>query len=257
MTFKTSVLAAVFASLALTNLQGQTQTPTHEDVVRLTYAKLMFANQVGLIEKAIPFGKKQANPAVANILQQNQLTITLSGFQQGVIAGNTAPLSTISTDFTAKPILHLTPEFNDFKTNGNIDSSEVAMAISWGTGENDGGGQAKIADVAADNETNWTQYLTYKVSATYQNKHVTYQAAFFFDDTGKAEAHDPFMIGLGSMISASVYPEVLLKHSNQNPTVRAWTKAMSTAPANAPAGQLSCDLATLTCSLPQTTLDTR
>ena len=53
------------------------------------------------------------------------------------------------------------------------------------------------------------------------------------------------------MIEANIYPQVLLKHLTDNPTVAEWVRA-NTAPDDTAtkAGQVSCDPETLKCLLP-------
>jgi hypothetical protein len=96
---------------------------------------LIFANQVAVIEKNLPFGSTKPNPAVPNILQQNQLAFELSNFRVGEIVGNPAPMLSLSSSFSGKPVLVIALTANTFSTEGKQDSQETTATMQWATGQ--------------------------------------------------------------------------------------------------------------------------
>lgn len=234
-----SGIAVVFALAAVT-LWGETP----EAIVRQTYAKVTFASQVWTIEKAVVYtGSKKPASDVTPLLAANQLTFELSNFKTGAIDRNSAPLTSLITDFSGKPILNLIFMLNKYK-EADIESREITAAVHSDTGPTDGTSNMEgyevsdLATPAYDGAPHWSRYVGYEVTAAYQGKKTSYHAAFIIADDGTINARDPFLNNLTSFIAASVYPTVLLKRGVTNESVRAWVKANTSDTAKP--GELSC-----------------
>ncbi len=75
-------LVAVALCLAVV-MPAIAQTP--EEIIRQTYAKGIFSNQVGLIERNVRLGAPaKGDDSLQATLQQNQLKFTLSDFKTGI-----------------------------------------------------------------------------------------------------------------------------------------------------------------------------
>src|SRR5271165_6423681 len=79
-----AILAVVFALVAATQAQSPLTPQACHDAILQTYAKLMFANQVGLIESHFNWGKLQhQGEIVSQVLKESELTFELSNFKEG------------------------------------------------------------------------------------------------------------------------------------------------------------------------------
>jgi hypothetical protein len=241
-------LLAVVYALCAASSWSQTST----DIVRLSYAKLVFAQQVGTIEKYFLYQTLTYPDAnLDQVLAENRLSFMLSDFHEGAVQGSLQPLSTLASSLTGKPALQLTVHSNYYKVEEIEDADETSATVTWGLGESVmAEGNWTIGDLAKMVEPGRqapVKYVTYAVNASYRGQQVSYRAAFLFDDAGNAEVVEPF-INLQNLVTANVYPEVLLKHLNSNSAVMQWAGAHSAE--GLPSGQVRCEAADLRCLIP-------
>lgn len=248
-----AVLAIVYASVAVAQAQSPLTPQLCQDTIRQAYAKLMFANQVGVIEKYL-FWQKLSYPGavLSQVLKDNELTFELSNFKEGSIASSRAPFSELATYMGGKPTLTIQGQHNTFKTEDVQDSEENAALVQESVGQVvEGADRFVVSDLntlANPADPKWSKYLSYNVVATYKGKKTAYRATFVFNDAGSASFLDPFVPGITNYAVLSVYPEVLLKHLNDNHDVMEWARANSTK--ETPSKQMLCDPKTLKCLIP-------
>ena len=232
------------------------QTP--EEIVRQTYAKATFSNQVGLIERNVHLGAPaKSDDSLQVTLQQNQLKFTLSDFKTGDITGNNDPLISIGSDSTGKQVLYMTLSFSSYTSEDSpgVKIEGRSLQMEWMLGASNPATPAAlktlpISLIATDG--GWTKYVTYHVVTEFQGKTAEYQAFFVFEESGKASARDPFVqnSGLDDLITASVYPMMLLRTPyRENPNVLKWLKANQLSTPSCQSGEVCCDTTTMKCGL--------
>ena len=248
----TVVLTLVVATLSQTpEPMVQLQQPsTPERLIREVYAKLAFANDVYVIEKTIPAGTVRPNPNLGQILESNQLTFELSDFKSGSLSDSVDTLGSLSTNLDGKPTLNAVVVTNNLNYEGKEHATETFASMLWTTGAGYSDGEHfPLRQLAA--QTEWTQYVTYKVTATYQGKIQSYRAFSLTDGSGEhMETHDPYVGGLSNFVHTSVYPSILVKYLKNNPSIARWINEHTAAPSASTSGQLSCDLSKVKCLLP-------
>lgn len=254
-----AILAVVYALVATTQAQSPQTTQSREDVIRMAYAKLIFANQVGLIETYFQWQKSSHPGAVlSQVLKDHELTFELSNFKEGDVPCSQAPMSELQTYMGGKPILYVSGASYSFDYMGKEKYDENAVTIREGVGQvieaekREYAAKFVICDLntwANPGTRPWSKYVTYDVVATYQGRETKYHASFVFDYDGNTGTYDPYVAGIDSVVKPSVYPEVLLKWTiNENHDIAEWARANSTT--GTLSGQMSCDLETLKCLIP-------
>ena len=118
---KTVKLMALAITLTVT--LSLTAQQSNESIVRETYAKLMFANQVGAIESGLlqhnqAMLQKPVTTDLNQMLKNDQLSITLGNFKESTVMGNTDPLISLVTDFAGKPVLSTSININEWSIGG-------------------------------------------------------------------------------------------------------------------------------------------
>lgn len=255
-----AVVVAAFVLLSASAVFAQSM----EDTVRLAYAKTMFANQVGIIENNLLW-KKTAGFDLKQALRENDLSFQLSNFKEGSVMGNTSPLNSLITDPNGKPVLEMPVEWNDWTDkDGNKWSDFALKSIREGVGEGMPdidkyvvGDLNTLASKLMKSSEQWTKFVTYNVAAKYKGATTSYRAAALFSDSGNAIIMEPYAKGVGQFATvptSKVYPAVLLHALNKNPDVVAWVKANMASQENSRKGDLTCDLKTLVCLLPDPAL---
>lgn len=255
-----TILAVVYALVVATQAQSTQTTQAREDVVRTSYAKLIFANQVGLIETYFSWQKLQHPGAVlSQVLKDHELTFELSNFKEGDVPCSQVPMSELQTYMGGKPILDVGGASYTFDNMGKEKFDENTVTIREGVGQvieaadREDAGKFVICDLntlANPGTPHWSKYVSYDVVATYKGNGTKYRATFVFDYDGNTAAYDPYVGGIGSVVKPSVYPEVLLNTSmlQENHDVMEWAKANSST--GTPSKQMFCDLKTLKCLIP-------
>ena len=249
---KRSMLAflAVIYMLVAATAWGQSSM---ENTIRLTYAKATFAAQAGMIEKVFLYqSMTHPNADLNQLVQDNTVTFALSNFKDADVPCSQEPMSKLASSFADKPILTLEPQKNTWKTNDVQDSADTEAVIRESIGQKgEGTDKFVICDLntlSSHDDPRWSKFTTYDVTATYRGKPVSYHASFVFDINGNAMACDPFVLGLTNLVTADVYPQVLLNHLNTNAAVMKWAENNSVQ--NRPSQQMSCDLTMLKCLIP-------
>lgn len=248
-----TILAVVFALVATTQAQPLQTPEARENAMRTTYAKLMFANQVGVLENYFfKYKLRYPNAVVAQVLQDNALTFELSNFKEGDVPCSQAPLSTLASDMGGKPIINAQFDHNTFDVNHTV-YAETDVNIQEGVGQIvEGASSFVICDLntlSNNKDSSWSKYVSYDVVATYKGSKTKYHASFAFNDAGGAMACDPYVLGISSYVEASVYPEVLLNWTiNQNHDVAEWARANSVT--EKASNQMFCDPKAIKCLIP-------
>ncbi len=231
--------ALVVAFSALTF--GQT---ADENLIRQTYAKAVFANQVGILEKGTP-----------QALATNQLAFTLTDFRAGVIANNAKPLSSINSKPEEHQHLVLTNGGETYAFENKLIASETSLTAHWEpapppqdtTGKF--GWDAPISLLLLDNP--WAdRFITYQVTASYAGKTETYRAVFLLGQDGRNQPIDLITDGLPwSIPLQQLYPAGLLRVLRDRPGVMDWLKANQVSAAACRSGELCCHPAGLKCGI--------
>jgi hypothetical protein len=248
-----ATLAVVYALVAFAQAQSPQTAPAREDVIRTTYAKLMFANQVGAIEEHFFKNKiRYAGAVLSQVLNDNVLTFELSNFKEGNVPCSQAPMSTLASNLGGKPIINLQFERNTFDVNHTVYAENDVVVQNTVGQVVKGSDDFVICDLntlSSNTDPKWSKYVTYDVVATYKGSKTKYHASFVFDEAGGAMACDSFVMGLTSYIEPPVYPEVLLNWTiNENHDIAEWARANSAT--DVPSKQMSCNPKTLRCLIP-------
>jgi hypothetical protein len=250
-----SYLVAIALCLAVV-MPAIAQTP--EEIIRQTYAKGIFSNQVGLIERNVRLGAPaKSDDSLQATLQQNQLKFTLSDFKTGDITGNNNPLISIGSDSTGKQVLYMTLSYSSYTSEDSpgVKIEGRSLQVGWMPGPSNPATPAALKTLPISliaRDGGWTKYVTYHVVAEFQGKALEYQAFFVFDGNGKASARDPFVQnnGLDDLITASVYPMMLLRTPyRENPNVLKWLKANQLSTPSCQSGEVCCDTTTMKCGI--------
>ena len=258
---KTVKLMALAITLTVT--LSLTAQQSNESIVRETYAKLMFANQVGAIESGLlqhnqAMLQKPVTTDLNQMLKNDQLSITLGNFKESTVMGNTDPLISLVTDFAGKPVLSTSININEWSIGGKKFTEVTVTALKPAVGPGVGGDISKlvIGDINTlvpkdQDPRRWSRLIQFNITVNHRGKTVgPYKAAFLFTDDGEVMADDPYLNGLGSLVKANVYPDVLLHTLNTNTAVVEWIKANTAPDDKSKVGQMYCDLSALKCMIP-------
>jgi hypothetical protein len=181
--------------LLLTSLaKGQQQMSHEEEVVRTTYAKLSYADEVRIVMKtmnALP-DKFKADERAADKALASRLEFQLSNFKTGPISeieGRImAEVSGMPPEGDTTGVLLVVPGTFNYKDNSAIGKGKtewtVYATVSWNTTPQHviGGDNWPMAALLDLKEMNgpYDRYATYTVTVTFQGKSRTYNTAVLF-----------------------------------------------------------------------------
>ena len=262
-------LLQVVMLLLLLGVSCTGQQMTHEEqVVRTTYAKLSYATQIKAIVTAFEdsLGQPPAdNATVFNRIANETVTFQFTSIQVGDFA---AIAKTAYGDLVTKPngesILSVATGFWTYTTDEPKETRAATGYPAW-TGSpilsEDwtvpfAAMVQKAQESGQEDMTPYKRYAAVSVTVTFHGQARSYKSLFVFGhDTQGKERILPMdtVVGgpaLAFFFANSVYPAVLFEPGLRKvPFVAQWLRANSAA--GIASGQVSCDLQTLKCSVPQ------
>jgi len=240
------------AALVIGLAPSLTAQPNDENMIRLAYAKAIFANQVGILETSN--GKD-----VTQTLSTHQLKFSVSDFRSDYIAGNARPISDLVTRPDGQQLLLLSVRSWTYTRDSKMVGEETSLTAQWKRApgedpmneEKDRIGWAlPISDLVIDSP--WAErFLTYHVTASYEGKSETYRA-FALVGQDHLQIMDMITPSIGDMSVATLqqlYPAVVLRLLRDAPGVVDWLKANQVSNDACQSGELCCDVAAMKCGI--------
>ena len=265
-----AVLVMFWATFAI----GQTmthQTMTHEEeVVRTTYAKLSFADEIGIIIGAMgknPDKWRMPESSLDKSLN-SRLDFQLSSFKVGEvkeIEGRiTAEISGLPKEKTDQ-ILDVVPSTFNYHVDKEEGTWTLYARIRWkeaGFDPRGGGNFWPMAEILKLPEMGgiFTRYATYTVTLTFESKSITYHTVALFETKPDGSENVHFMdVNVGTpmldlLARSTIFPTPFTKsHLRDVPVVRRWLNAnvQSCSGRNKKQGDVCCDPASGRCGLEQ------
>jgi hypothetical protein len=249
--------------------KGQQQMSHEEQVVRTTYAKLSYATQIKAVVTAFEDSLTQPptdNAAVLDRIAKDTVTFQFTSIQVGDFADIA---KTAYGDLVTKPngenILSIATGFWTYTTDEPKETKTATAYPAW-TGSPILAGEdwtvpfalamQKVQEAGQEDTRPYKRYAAISVTVTFHNQTRSYKSLFEFGhDTQGKELILPVdtVIGgpaLAFFFANSVYPAVLFEPGLRKvPFVAQWLR--SNAAVGIGSGQVSCNLQSLKCSVPQ------
>jgi hypothetical protein len=262
------------AVLMLWAMLTSAQTTTHEEqVVRTTYAKLSYADEIGIIVSAMSNADKWKVPEESlDKALNSRLDFQLSNFKTGdvkEIEGRIVSEISGGPKKATDLVLAVTPStFNYHNQSPGLDeppSWTLYAQIKWkelGYDPNRGGELWPMAEILKLPEMGgtFTRYATYTVTLTFQSKSITYSTLALFETKPDGSENVHFMdvhsgISMLDLLARStIFPTPFIKtHLRNVPVVRRWLTAnvQSCVGRSKKDGDVCCDPVSGRCGLEQ------
>jgi hypothetical protein len=248
--------------------------PTQEEqVVRKTYAKLIFG---AMIERVHQLLSVEANPSAADFesaIANHQITFELSEFSAGSVAEIAKrPYADLVTRPDGQDIVSVaTVTFThteDLRQQLSVrQTEELGARVGWAKGQDASSedwlvpsGEA-LPTINSQNHSNYSRYVRFNAAVSLDGHSRRYKAMFLF---GSGQV--PVLVldnvtnnsALAQFVNASVYPEVLLESGMaEKGGVADWLRLHQFSAEACPSGkrQVCCDLTKLTCGVSSADLD--
>jgi hypothetical protein len=245
------------------------QQITHEEqVVRTTYAKLSYADEIGIIVRAMNKGGdnwKIPETSLDRALN-SRLDFQLHNFKVGDVKEIKARITAEVSGIPQKtdPVLDVTP--STFNYHADKDPGEYALyaIVKWKEFgyELRSGSLWPLAEILKLPEMggNYTRYATYSVTVTFESKSLTYDTLALFETKPDGSENIHFMdvhagiSMLDLLAKTTVFPSPFIKtHLRDIPVVRRWlnTNIQSCTGKYKKDGDVCCDLDSGRCGVEQ------
>ena len=253
--------------------RGQQQISHEEQVVRTTYAKLSYADEVGIIVSAMSNGDKWKIPAESlDKALNSRLDFQLSHFKTGDVKEIEGRIVSEISGFPKEatdPVLNVVPStYNYHNQSPGLDESPSWMLyaqIKWkelGYDPNRGGNLWPMAEILKLPEMGgtFTRYATYTVTLTFESKSITYNTLALLETKPDGSENVHFMdVHCGTsmldlLARTTIFPAPFIKtHLRNVPVVRRWLSAnvQSCTGRSKKDGDVCCDPGSGRCGLEQ------
>jgi hypothetical protein len=249
--------------------KGQPQMTHEEQVVRTTYAKLSYATQIKAVVTAFEDSLMQQptdNAAILDGIAKDTVTFRFTSIQVGDFRDIA---KTAYGDMVTKPngenILSIATGFWTYTTDEPKETRAATGYPAW-TGSPILAGEdwtvpfavamQKVQEAGHEDTRPYNRFAAVSATVSFHGQARSYKSLFVFGhDTQGKERILPVdtVVGgpaLAFFLANSVYPAVLFEPGMRKvPFVAQWLR--SNAAVGIASGQVSCDLQTLKCSVPQ------
>ena len=266
-------LKVILLFLLVPLAKGQPQMSHEEQVVRTTYAKLSYADEVRIIMKTMNAApdKFQADQRSADKALASRLDFELSNFTTGPVSeieGRImSELAGFPTEGDTQGILNVSPGTFNYKDSSETGKGRtewtVYADVSWNTTPQHLAGGASgwpMAALLKLKEMNgpYDRYATYTVTVTFQSKSRTYNTAALFGKN--ADGDNVHFLDLISGGSAAMTLDLLAKtdmstapfsktHLGNVPFIRKWLDSNQQACSVKGHGDVCCNTETKRCGV--------
>ncbi len=260
MNLRMGFFAVAMAFSLVKPLVGQV-TPAEEHLVRLTYAKISFASDLGLLHRAVA---TLATPKQLDELEsQNRIIYTINSIAGGSLASAAdQPYHKVVTPRIGDVLSLSQSTFTAF--DSDVSTVESYLLTGWTT-ETESQSTTALYTlkqvVASSEDTSYTRYATVNVSVSMGAKSRTYNAVFLFNPRGDIFALDQ-VSGVTSttwIANESVNPAVILNTRTRLEPITIHWLASHEIKANGCAsssGSACCDVSVMRCGVTAEKIET-